>query len=171
MGSSARRLGPFAGDVTHPERSLHHWAYNRGKKSVVLDLDSDEGRQHLRRLAEGADILVESADPGVMDARRLGYEELSRLNPALVYVSISAFGGDGPKADWAASDLVIQASAGNLAITGDKDRAPLRAGGTLPQAYHNAASEAAGAALIALFERQNRSGPGPARRRRRPSRA
>ena len=159
-GSSARRLGPFAGDVTHPERSLHHWAYNRGKKSVVLDLDSDEGRQHLRRLAEGADILIESADPGVMDARQLGYEELSRLNPALIYVSISAFGGDGPKANWAASDLVIQASAGNLAITGDKDRAPLRAGGTLPQAYHNAASEAAGAALIALYERQNRSGLG-----------
>ncbi len=159
-GSSARTLGPFAGDVVDPERSLHHWAYNRGKKSVVLDLDTDEGRDALRALAAGADILIESAGPGVMDGRGLGWAELSALNPALVHVSISAFGSDGPKATWAASDLVIQASAGNMALTGDKDRAPLRAGGTLPQAYHNAASEAAGAALLALFERQNRSGLG-----------
>jgi crotonobetainyl-CoA:carnitine CoA-transferase CaiB-like acyl-CoA transferase len=159
-GSSARRLGPFAGDVEDPERSLHHWAYNRGKKSVVLDLDTDEGRSQLRRLAEGADVLIESAGPGVMASMGLGYDDLAELNPALVYTSISAFGGDGPKADWAVSDLVIQASAGNMALTGDKDRAPLRAGGMLPQAYHNAASEAAGAILIALWERQTRSGLG-----------
>ncbi|MPY91546.1 MAG: hypothetical protein GEV08_00365 [Acidimicrobiia bacterium] len=159
-GSSARALGPFAGDVEGPERSLHHWAYNRGKKSVVLDLDSDDGREQLRRLASGADILFESARPGEMAARGLGYDELSRLNPALVYVSITPFGSDGPKAGWVAPDLVVQAAAGNMVLTGDKDRAPLRAGGTLPQAMHNAASEAAGAALIALFERQARSGLG-----------
>ena len=159
-GSTARRLAPFAGDVDDPERSLHHWAYNRGKKSVVLDLTIEAGQGELRRLATGADILIESFAPGTMESFGLGYEALAALNPALIGVSITAFGSDGPKADWAVSDIVIQASAGNMVITGDKDLPPLRAGGTLPQAFHNAASEAAGAALIALFERQNRSGLG-----------
>ncbi len=160
-GSTARRLAPFApGDETDGERSLHHWAYNRGKQSVVLDLDTPDGAAELRRLAAGADILIESAEPGVMARRGLAYDDLAADNPALIHVSITAFGGDGPKADWAATDLIIQAAAGNMAITGDTDRAPLRAGGTLPQAYHNAASEAAGAALIALFERQRVSGRG-----------
>jgi crotonobetainyl-CoA:carnitine CoA-transferase CaiB-like acyl-CoA transferase len=159
-GSSARRLGPFAGDVPDPERSLHHWAYNRGKKSVVLDLHEEAGRADLRRLVAGSDILIESTEPGELDALGLGGDALAQLNPALIHVSITAFGSDGPKAGWSAPDLVIQAAAGNMALTGDRDRAPLRAGGTLPQAFHNAASEAAGAALIALYERQTRSGLG-----------
>ena len=159
-GSSARRLAPFAGDVEDPERSLHHWAYNRGKRSVVLDVATDEGAARLRDLAAAADILIESAGPGRMDALGLGYGALSEINPELVYVSISPFGSDGPKADWAVSDLTLQAAAVNMAMTGDSDRAPLRTGGLFPQAFHNAASEAAGAALIALWERQTVSGLG-----------
>ncbi|MEM7337032.1 MAG: CoA transferase [Actinomycetota bacterium] len=159
QGSSARRLGPFAGGAADSERSLHHWAYNRGKASVVLDLDTAEGQAELRRLAAGADVVIESAGPGAMAARGLGPDDLAGLNPALITASISAFGVSGPKADWAASDLVLQAAAGNMSITGDVDRAPLRAGGTLPQAFHNAASEAAGAILLALIERR-RSGLG-----------
>ena len=159
-GSSARRLGPFAGDVEGLERSLHHWAYNRGKRSVMLDLATADGAARLRDLAAAADILIESAGPGRMDAVGLGYDALAEVNPELVYVSISPFGSDGPKADWAVSDLTLQASAVNMAMTGDSDRAPLRTGGVFPQAFHNAASEAAGAALIALWERQTVSGLG-----------
>lgn len=160
-GSTARRLGPFApGDADDGEHSFHHWAYNRGKKSVVLDLDTDAGASELKRLVAGADILLESADPGVMAARGLDHATLIGENPSLIHVAITGFGSDGPKANWAISDLVLQASAGNMAITGDRDRAPLRAGGTLPQAYHNAASEGAGAALIALFDRQRAGGHG-----------
>ena len=159
-GSTARRLAPFAGDVEHHERSLHHWAYNRGKRSVVLDLTTDSGATQLRELATAADILIESAEPGRMEALGLGYDALSAINPELVYVSITPFGSDGPKADWAVSDLTLQASAVNMAMTGDADRAPLRTGGLFPQAFHNAASEAAGAALIALWERQTVSGLG-----------
>ncbi|MGI9614738.1 MAG: CaiB/BaiF CoA transferase family protein [Acidimicrobiales bacterium] len=159
-GSPARLLGPFAGDIEDPDRSFQHWCYNRGKSSVVLDLDSPDGQAALVDLARGADILIQSADPGVMAGRGLGYQALADVNPALIYVSISAFGSDGPKAQWQATDLTLQAASGNMAITGDTDRAPLRAGGTLPQAFHNAASEAAGAALIALFERQRTSGLG-----------
>jgi crotonobetainyl-CoA:carnitine CoA-transferase CaiB-like acyl-CoA transferase len=159
-GSSARRLAPYAGDVEDPERSLHHWAYNRGKRSVVLDLATDDGAAKLRDLAAAADILIESAGPGQMDALGVGYGALSEINPELVYVSISPFGSDGPKSDWAVSDLTLQASAVNMAMTGDSDRAPLRTGGLFPQAFHNAASEAAGATLIALWERQTVSGLG-----------
>ncbi len=159
-GSNARRLAPFAGDVEDPERSLHHWAYNRGKRSVVADLRTAEGADRLGALAAAADILIESAGAGVMDGLGLGYEALAEINPALVYVSITPFGGDGPKAHWEASDLTLQAAAVNMAMTGDIDRPPLRTGGLYPQAFHNAASEAAGAALIALWERQTRSGLG-----------
>ncbi len=159
-GSHARTLGPFVGEQPDPERSLIHWAYNRGKKSVVLDLDTDGGRAQLRRLVVGADVLIESFEPGHLAARGLGREELAALNPALLQVSITAFGSDGPKANWPVADLTIQASAGNMVLNGDKDRSPLRAGGTLPQAYRNAASEAAAAIMIALYERQHRSGLG-----------
>ena len=159
-GSTARQLGPFAGNLDDGEHSLQHWAYNRGKKSVVLDLDARADLDELRRLIRGADILFESFDPGFMESVGLGPEEIGKLNPQLIHVSITAFGSDGPKAGWAHSDLTIQASAGNMALTGDADRSPLRAGGTLPQAFANAASEAAGAALIALFERQTTSGLG-----------
>jgi crotonobetainyl-CoA:carnitine CoA-transferase CaiB-like acyl-CoA transferase len=125
---------------------------------VVLDLEADDGKVALRRLVEGADVLVESAGPGVMDRMGLGYESLAALNPALVHVSISGFGEDGPKATWRAPDLVVAAAAGPLLMTGDEDRPPLRI--SLPQAYHHAAADAAGAALIALHERDNRSGLG-----------
>ncbi len=159
-GSSARRLAPFAGDVDGPERSLHHWSYNRGKRSVVLDLGTAEGVEQAKALIAGADVVFECFEPGGAEALGLGRDVLAELNPALIHVSITPFGSDGPKANWVASDLVLQASAVNMAVTGDKDRAPLRAGGTLPQAMHNAASEGAGAALIALWERQTRSGLG-----------
>ena len=160
-GSNARHVAPFAGDIAHPERSLTHWAYNRGKRSVVLDYqNSPDDRAELKRLIAGADILFESFEPSQVAALGLTYDQLAQTNPALIHVSITAFGSDGPKANWASSDLIVQASAVNMAITGDTDRAPLRAGGVVPQAFNNAASEAAGAALIALWERQTRSGLG-----------
>lgn len=159
-GSTARQLAPFAGDVPGPDSSLHFWAYNRGKQSVVVDYLHAAGREQLLELVRGADVLIESAEPGRLAALGLGAEALAVVNPTLIHASITGFGSDGPKADWAVSDLVIQASAGNMVLNGDKDRAPLRAGGTLPQAYHHAAAEAAGAILIALWERQTRSGLG-----------
>ena len=159
-GSHARQLAPFAEGIDDGEHSLHHWAYNRGKKSVVLDLDTPDGISELRRLIAGADVMFDSFDPGVMASLGLTPSEIAELNPHMIDVSITAFGGDGPKANWEHSDLTLQAAAGNMVLTGDDDRSPLRAGGTLPQAFGNAASEAAGAALIALFERQSTSGLG-----------
>lgn len=156
-GSPSRRVGPFAGDVEHPDRSLFHWSYNRGKRSMRLDLDDPGDRAALLRLVEDADVLVESFDPGHLEARGLGPAVLEAINPSLVRVSITAFGSDGPKAGWAATDLTIAAASGAAALTGDEDRPPLRI--SLPQTFLHASLDAAGAALAALHERQ-RSGRG-----------
>ena len=152
-GSPARRRGPFAGDAADPERSLTWWAYARGKRSITLDLESTGGRDELRRLVRGSDVLIESADAGRMDALGLGHANLEREHPGLVYVSISAFGQDGPKAHYAATDITVSAAAGPSAFIGDEDRAPLRFG--VPQAFLHAGAEAADAALIALRERRH----------------
>jgi len=157
-GSSSRTVGPFVDDEVDPDRSLHHWSYNRGKRSVVLDLDTDAGRDELRSLIVGSDVLIESFEPGVLESNGLGFEALAALNPALISVSISAFGGDGPRAEWHATDLTIAAASGQLSLTGNEDRPPVRI--SLPQAFVHAGADAAGATLVALHERQNRSGLG-----------
>lgn len=156
-GSPARRIGPFYHDEPHPDRSLYWWAFNRNKRGVTLDVTRDEGRALLLRLVEGADFFIESAPPGAMAALGLGYDEISALNPALIYVSITPFGQDGPKAHYAASDLVVWAAAGPLALTGDHDRPPVRL--SVPQTFLHAGAEAATGALVALLER-HRSGRG-----------
>ena len=154
-GNSARRLGPFAGNEAGPERSLYWWAYGRNKRGVTLDIATERGRRQLLQLALRAHFLIESEPPGKMAELGLGYDDMAAVNPALVYVSISAFGQTGPKAKYAESDLIVNA-ASDLA-RGDADRAPLRF--SVPLAYHHAGAEAAGAALIAHHERQ-RSGRG-----------
>ena len=157
-GQRARHLGPFVADLPDPERSLGHWAFNRGKRSVVLDIDhSTDDCDRLRDLARGADILIESGPPGALTALGLGPSDLAEINPALVFVSITPFGQSGPKAGYAHSEITLMAAGGYAALTGDEDRAPLRL--SLAQAYHHAAGDAAGAALVALTERR-RSGLG-----------
>jgi len=141
-GNSARKLGPFVDGEPGPERSLYWWSYARNKRSVTLDITTVEGRDELLRLAESAHFLIESERPGRMAELGLGYKELAAVNPALVYVSISAFGQTGPKAAYAESDLTVGAF-----FVGDADRALVRL--SVPQAYLHAGAEAAGAALIA----------------------
>ncbi|MFQ5699502.1 MAG: CoA transferase, partial [Myxococcota bacterium] len=143
-GSSLRGRAPFAGGEPDPERSLHWWAYGRGRRSVCLDLDTREGREAARALAERTDVLIESDAPGVLAARGLGYEDLAHVNPGLVYVSITPFGQTGPKARWRGTDLTVLASGGPLWLCGDEDRPPVRV--SVPQAFPHAAAEAAAAA-------------------------
>ncbi len=124
---------------------LEWWAYSRGKASVVCQTDDE-----LHELIRGADVLLESGP-------QFDRAAMATLNPALVHVTVSAFGSDGPKSDWAASDLTIVAAACALALTGDSDRAPVRT--AVPQAWLHAGAEAACGALLALAERA-RSGIG-----------
>jgi crotonobetainyl-CoA:carnitine CoA-transferase CaiB-like acyl-CoA transferase len=156
-GVSARRSGPFWKDEPGPERSLAFWAYARGKRSAVLDLESEAGRSDFLRLARGADFLVESLAPGRLRALGLDYGTLARENPALIHVSLTPFGSDGPKASYAATDLIVAAASGPMFLCGDADRAPLRM--SLPQAHLHAAADGCVGALVAHFERK-RSGLG-----------
>ena len=149
-GSSARKLGPFYQDQEDAENSLYWWAYNRNKRGITLDITRSEGQDILRRLAQDTKFLIESDNPGTLAQYGLSYDELAADNPGLIYVSITPFGQDGPKASYADSDLVILASSGPLVITGDEDRPPVRL--SVPQGYLHASAAAAPAALIALYE-------------------
>ena len=150
-GSRARRLGPFVEDIDDIERSLTHFAYNRGKKSVVVDLETNAGRDALRQLLARSDVLIESARPGRMAELGFGHAQLQAEFPQLVQVSITAFGQSGPKAQWAATDLTVMASAATMSVTGDDDRAPVRV--TVPQGFHFGAASAAAGTIIALIDR------------------
>jgi crotonobetainyl-CoA:carnitine CoA-transferase CaiB-like acyl-CoA transferase len=152
-GSAVRALKPFFADETGPERSVYWWAYNRNKRGITLNLETSEGRDLFRKLAAKADLVIESDNPGHLSSYGLGYNDLRALNPALVYVSITPFGQDGPKATYADSDLIVMAASGVLVLYGDEDRAPIRM--SVPQAYLHACADAAGAALIAYYDRLN----------------
>jgi len=151
--SPVRRLGPFDASGA----SLTHASYARGKRSVELDIATEDGADALRKPAAGADVLIESALPGHMASLGLGPDALAEINPALVVTSISPFGQTGPKAGWAATDLTVWASGGPMHMCGDEDRAPLGVG--VPQAFLHAAGQAASATVLALVER-NQSGLG-----------
>ncbi len=150
-GSSGRRTGPFDADG----RSLYWSAYAAGKRSVVLDLDTGEGRAGLERLLAGADVLIQNGRPGA--APGLDPAALAARWPRLISVCVSPFGATGPKRDWAAADLTLWAAGGPLFPHRDSDGPPLRI--SVPQAWLHGAADAAGGALIALFARQ-RTGRG-----------
>ncbi len=146
-GQRSRYQAPFAGDVPDPEKSLTHWAYNRAKQSLVLDLNDTEDLKRLEELAATADAVVAS------DGSNVDLESLSRRYPHLVTAFISGFGETGPKSDWVSSDIVNAAASGTMGITGDRDRAPVRL--SLPQTWHFAASDALCGILLALRERES----------------
>ena len=157
-GCDSRRMPPFEdGREGDPDGSLYWAAYGRGKRSITLDIASAEGREQLRTLAAGADILLESFEPGRLAGLGLGYEDLRALNPALVYASITPFGQSGPDAHSPATDLTVEAAGGLLSLTGDGDRPPVPVG--YPQAGLHGGAQAAADAVVALVER-DRSGLG-----------
>lgn len=147
-GSDARRTAPLLDPeaTSEAERSLSFAAYNRNKRSIELDLASPAGREAILRLVEGADFVIDSGPPSLLDEAGLGFERLLEANPELVHVRVSPFGVDGPRADAPAADLTIAALAGPVSLQGESDRAPLRL--SVPQAWRHAGAEAALAALI-----------------------
>ncbi len=149
-GCASRKAPPLAargGDAV----SLRFAAFNRSKRSVTLDLDSDEERGQFRQLVAGADFLFENSAPGAMAARGLGFDQLRQVNPGLVYVATTPFGQDGPYANHVATDLTLSAMGGLMAVTGDADRPPVRI--SVPQAWLHAAVESVVGGLVAHARR------------------
>ncbi|MBI4289718.1 MAG: CoA transferase [Chloroflexi bacterium] len=144
--------GPFlkSENSDKTSKSLHWSVYNQGKKGITLNLDTDEGQELFMKLAARAHGVIESFHPGHMAALGLDYEALARINPAIVFTSITPFGQDGgPYANWKACDLVGMAMGGYMYLCGDADRAPVRI--TAPQAWLHTCGEAAVGAMIALY--------------------
>ena len=150
-GSSARQVGPFYGDDPTPDKSLYWWAYAANKRGITLNLEHADGRALLEGLAASADFVIESYNPGYLDELGLAYSRLSALNSAVIMVSITAFGQDGPYADYQATDITGMALGGFMHLTGDPDRPPLRP--SFPHFYLHGSAAGAAAAMLAHTHR------------------
>jgi CoA:oxalate CoA-transferase len=145
-GESLRRRGVVGG------AALPFAMLNGCKESLELNLKAEAGKQVLRDLVRGADVLVENFAPGVMERLGLGAEALQAINPRLIYAQSSGFGSTGPYRDYPAMDLTVQAMAGVMSITGFPDRPPVKAGPALCDFF--AGTHLYGAIVTALYERE-----------------
>lgn len=113
------------------DQAAYFLSVNRNKKSVTLDMKSDQGKEVLWRLIETGDILVENFRPGAMDRLGFGYEAVKKRRPSMIYASISGFGGTGPQKDRPGYDVIVQGEAGIMDITGPSDGAPYKVGAAI----------------------------------------
>ena len=136
MGADVIKVEPPGGDEmrTWPPfidgQSVYFISCNRGKRSISLDLKSAEGKALFLDLLKHADVLVENYRPNTLEKLGLGWDQLKLAHPKLVWVSVSGYGRSGPKAQAPAYDSMIQAYSGMMGITGEKDGAPVRSGGS-----------------------------------------
>jgi crotonobetainyl-CoA:carnitine CoA-transferase CaiB-like acyl-CoA transferase len=131
-GEVARGYGPFLDDDADRHYGGYFQSINRNKRSIVIDLKSDQGKDVFRRLVRDADVVVENFRAGVMDRLGLSYESLNIINPKLVYATIRGFGdprtGASPYQDWPAYDIVAQAMGGIMHMTGPVEGPPTKVG-------------------------------------------
>lgn len=154
-GADVIKVEPPTGDVTrkrardgdYPFRAL-----NGGKRGIVLNLKTTQGKALLLEMSKSADVLVENFAPGVMARLGLGPDDLHKVNPRLVYASASGFGATGPYANKRALDLTIQAMSGFMSTTGEAGGRPLKAGA--PVADFMSGAHLYGAIVTALYERE-----------------
>jgi crotonobetainyl-CoA:carnitine CoA-transferase CaiB-like acyl-CoA transferase len=162
MGAEVLKIetpgGAEHGRDPEAERRAAFAFVNRNKRSMTLNLKSPEGQQIFRRLAAGADVLVEGFRPGVMKRLGADYETLRALNPRLVYCSLSGFGQDGPYRGYPAHDLNYLSLAGVLGLIGERDRKPAIPLNLVAD-YGGAALHGALGIMVALFARE-RTGRG-----------
>ena len=154
QGSPSRRIGPFRDGAPDPEGSLAYWYYNSNKRSSRIDSRAAADRPAFDAAIADADILLTTLQPAALEAAGLDLEAIAAAHPALIVLSVTAYGLTGPRKDWKTSELVALAGGGPLHQCGYDDHTipPILPGGN--QAYHIASSFALKAVLIALIERQ-----------------
>lgn len=146
-GDQTRHWGPFKNGAS----GYYHFL-NRNKKGITLNLKCGKGKEILRKLVQTADVLVENFKVGTLDGMGIGYEELAKINPKLIYASISGFGLDGPYARRPCYDVVAQAMSGIMTITGFPGNPPTKVGPSVGDNY--AGTYLALGILFALFHRE-----------------
>lgn len=150
-GDFTRRLGPYRGDAPHPERSGTFAYFNTNKRSIVLDLKRAAGVAAFWRLAERADVVVESFRPGVVEGLGVGWEAIADRRPGMPLVSISNFGQESPYRDYKGTELTLYGFAGELYTMGVSEREPVTMFGSAALVESGAAAAAAimGAVMVA----------------------
>lgn len=133
--------------------STYFLCANRGKSSIALDMKAPEGREIVLDLARRADVIVENFRAGTVDRLGIGYEEIRKFNPGVVYCSISGYGQTGPERDRPGYDFIMQAESGLMAITGEKDGPPCRLGVAFTDVV--AGMTATQSILAALYQRRD----------------
>ena len=151
-GDQTRSWGPFKNGA-----SAYYALINRNKKGVTVDLTSDEGKDIFREMVKKADVVVENFRVGTMEKLGLGYEDLKKINPKIVYASISGFGLNGPLHKRPAYDIVAQSMSGITSITGFKEMGPTKVGPSIGDSYTG--SYLTMGIAMALFNRE-RTGQG-----------
>ena len=159
VGDSSRTSGNFATPF-HDARMAHNFlAYNANKRSMTLAINTPAGQEVFRRMAANADVVIENLKGGTMARYGIGYEDLKKLNPGIIFCSVTGYGQTGPKKGDPAIDGVIQAASGMMSITGTPETGPLKTGSTIVD-YATGYAAALGIAT-ALFQR-TRTGEGQA---------
>jgi crotonobetainyl-CoA:carnitine CoA-transferase CaiB-like acyl-CoA transferase len=151
-GDDTRRWPPFVGG-----EATYFMAVNRNKQSVTLNLKAPQGLALLKRLAVKSDVLIENFRTGTMERLGLGYRTLSRVNPRLVYCSISGFGESGPDAHRGGYDLIVQGESGVMDLTGFPDGPPVKVGNSIADLVAGM-SAAHGITLALLARTRSRRG-------------
>jgi benzylsuccinate CoA-transferase BbsE subunit len=148
-GGRERHTPPFYRDHESPDTSIAFWVHNTSKKSVVLDLETEDGRARARQLALTADVVIEDNPVGWMAERGLGFDDLRREKPSQVYTSVTGFGQTGPHARYAYADIVGQAMGGIMTLAGEPADPPVEIYGN--QANISASIQAAQGTLLAVL--------------------
>src|SRR4051812_11317951 len=158
MGDYVRWSPPFYEGAEQGANSAMFLALNRGKRSIRIDLKTDEGREVLLRLARDADVLLESFRPGVLDRLGVGYERLREENPGLVYCAITGYGQHGPYRNRSGHDMNYLGLIGLLGLTGDRGGPPVQSAGQIADLGGGALMAAVG--ILAALRERDRSGEG-----------
>ena len=135
LGADVIKIEPPGGDETRlwgppfiGEESTYFLSVNRNKKSIVIDLRKEEGVEIIRRLAASSQVLVENYRPGTTEKLGISYPEVKKVNPSIVYCSISGFGQTGPSKEKPGYDIIAFAASGVMSITGEPGRPPVKMG-------------------------------------------
>ena len=125
-GDDTRAMGPIKNGA-----SMYYANVNRNKKGVTLNLKAPEGKELFKELVKKADVVVENYRPGVMDKLGLGYDELKKVNPRIIYAAVSGFGCYGPNSQRPGYDIIAQAVGGLMSISGHPGGQPTRVGSAM----------------------------------------